>query len=128
MLAAAMFAMALQAPVSGQALRWWNDPEVRRELELTEAQANRINAIFQAALPQLRANRRALDREQATFDRLLAEGREEEAVAQIDVLAAAEMRRNVDRARMLLRMAEALTPQQRRRLEALNRVGERRRR
>jgi len=51
-----VFGLALAASIHGQSFgfAWWRDAQFQRELGLSTEQSARIDAIFQAAISQLR--------------------------------------------------------------------------
>jgi Spy/CpxP family protein refolding chaperone len=65
-------------PAQAQRFRWWNDEKFVRELSLTADQSARIEAVFQAAQPALRAQQRALSMLEAELSKLVQEARVEE--------------------------------------------------
>src|SRR3954462_3549156 len=62
-LSPAVLVLALAAPVHGQSFgfAWWKDAQFQRDLGLSADQSARIDAIFQAAISQLRPKKAELD-------------------------------------------------------------------
>ena len=121
--AAALLVCALPAD-AGQSLKfkWWLHEEFVRELELTADQSARIEKIFQASWPALKAAKTDLDRLEAELSRLIAEGSagETEVLKQIDRVEASRSAMGRTRSLMLYRMHRELSPSQRTRLKELH--------
>lgn len=66
-------------PADAQRFRWWKDEQFTRELALTPDQSSRIESVFQAAQPELRAQARALSRLEEELSKLVHEARVEES-------------------------------------------------
>lgn len=102
-------------------LAWWKSPQFQRELELTTDQVAKVEAIFQATLPELRAKRDELDRFEIKLSNLIEADADEAAVARwLDKTEAARGGLNKVRTLMLMRMRQVLTPEQRVRFKALH--------
>jgi Spy/CpxP family protein refolding chaperone len=75
---------------------------------------NRIEAIFQAVLPELRKGRDDLERHEAELSRLIESSADETLVTrQIDKVEAIRSRLNKTRQLLLLHHRQVLTPEQR---------------
>lgn len=124
----AVVLLGAAAPSQGGSHKWWASTEMQRELGLTKQQSDEIERIFQATLPQLRAAKDELDRQEATLSRMVAESAVSEAVLidQIDRVEAARGTLGKNRTLMLFRMRRVLTPEQRLRLKELHERGQRR--
>jgi Spy/CpxP family protein refolding chaperone len=97
---------------------WWRD--FQKTLGLTDDQSNRIETVFQAALPELRHKRDELEVQEAELSRLLNADADEGAIAkQSDRVEAVRTVLNKNRTLMLVRMRAIMTPDQRARLNAL---------
>jgi Spy/CpxP family protein refolding chaperone len=66
-------------PAAAQRFRWWTDEKFVRELSLTADQSSRIEAVFQAAQPALRAQSRALSMLETELSKLVQEAKIEES-------------------------------------------------
>jgi Spy/CpxP family protein refolding chaperone len=109
--------------------KWWVSAEGRAELGISEAQSRELEAVFQSLLPRLRAEKQALDREDATLTRLMAEGADETTLGPaIDRVEAARSAVSKTRTWMLVRMHRVLSPEQRVKLHAMHERRERERR
>jgi Spy/CpxP family protein refolding chaperone len=75
---------------------------------------NRLEAIFQSVLPELRKGRDDLDRHEAELSRLIETGADEALVTkQLDKVEALRSRLNKTRQLLLLHHRQVLTPEQR---------------
>ena len=80
----------------------------------------RLEAIFQAALPELRKGRDELDRQEAELSRLIEMNADETVVThQVDKVEAIRSRLNKARTLLLLHHRQLLTPEQRVKLKAM---------
>ena len=106
---------------AAQGFKWWNSDQYRRELGLTMDQSRRIEEIFQAAVPNLRAAKKALDEAEADFESLVQRGDDSSVMQQVDRVETARAELNKARTMMLLKMRRALTTDQWVKLGALER-------
>jgi Spy/CpxP family protein refolding chaperone len=109
------------APADAQRFRWWVDERFSKELSLTPDQSSRIESVFQAAQPALRAQQRALSMLEEELSKLVQEARVEESevdhfVAKVES-ARAELAKT--RTMMIYRMRRILTHDQHTKLQAL---------
>ena len=109
----AVLAAVLAAPVYAQG-KWWHSERFQQKLQLTQDQVSRIEEVFQSAIPQLREQKKALDRLQTQLSRLIDTSADEDAVMrEADRVEAARAELSKARTRMLLRMRRVLTAEQR---------------
>lgn len=127
LLALAAVVLVFAASASAQGFKWWNSEQYKRELNLTADQSRRLEEIFQAALPDLRAHKKTLDDAEAEFNRLVQHEDEKAVLAQVDHVEAARAQLNKARTLMLLRMRRTLTTDQWVKLGALHDAAERER-
>jgi Spy/CpxP family protein refolding chaperone len=110
-------------PQNGQSsprFSWWRDEPYQRHLGLTSDQVTRLEAIWQAALPELRKGRDDLDRQEAELSRLIEMNADETVVThQVDKVEATRSRLNKARTLVLLHHRQILTPEQRVKLKAM---------
>jgi Spy/CpxP family protein refolding chaperone len=100
-----------QAP---QRFIWWRSEQYQKSLGLSADQVNRLEAMFQAVLPELRKGRDDLDRHEAELSRLIETGADEALVVrQVDKVEAIRSRVNKTRQLLMLHHRQALTPEQR---------------
>lgn len=113
---------------SAQGFKWWESEKFKRELQLTTEQISRIEEVFQAALPELRQQKKALDRLEQDLSRLIDTSADEEHVMQqADKVESVRAELSKARTLMLLRMRRVLTADQRVKLGALHEEWERNR-
>jgi Spy/CpxP family protein refolding chaperone len=120
-------ALLLVQPASAQGFKWWQSERYKRELGLTVEQSKRMEEIFQAALPSLRAQKKLLDEVEAEFERIVARGDDATVMEQVGRLEAARAELNKTRTFMLVRMRRGLTIDQWARFGALHQAVERER-
>lgn len=124
----ALLMLALAAPVHGQAFgfAWWRDAQFQRDLALTADQSARIDAIFQAAISQLRAKKDELDKQEDLLSQQIAAGADETLVGkQVDKVESIRSHMNKMRTMMLLKERQVLSPEQRVKLSKLHEQWER---
>jgi len=93
---------------------WWRDDHYQKHLALTTDQVSRLEAIFQAALPDLRKGRDELDRQEAELSRLIETNADETAVVhQVDKVEGIRSRLNKTRTMLIWHHRQLLTPEQR---------------
>ena len=100
--------------------KWWQTH--KRELALTDEQSSKIEAIFQASIPQFRKSKDDLDRLEDTLSKMIADGvaGEPAVIEQVDRVEAARSALSKMRTLMLYRMRQVLTPEQRAKLTVLH--------
>ena len=124
----AVFILALAAPVHGQSFgfAWWKDPRFQHELALSTDQSSRIDAIFQAAISQLRPKKEELDKQEELLSQQIASGADEALVTrQVEKVEAIRSQMNKMRTLMLLKERQVLSPDQRVKLNKLHEQWER---
>jgi Spy/CpxP family protein refolding chaperone len=99
---------------------WWRDEPFQKHLGLTIDQVTRLEASWQAALPDLRKGRDDLDRQEAELSRLIEMNADEAVVThQVDKVEAIRSRLNKIRTMMIWHHRQMLTPEQRVKLKAM---------
>jgi Spy/CpxP family protein refolding chaperone len=124
----ALLLLALVAPVHGQSFgfAWWKDAQFQRELGLSGDQSARIDAIFQAAISQLRSKKDELDKQEDVLSQQIVAGADEVLVTkQVDKVEAIRSHMNKMRTLMLLKERQVLSPDQRVKLNKLHEQWER---
>jgi Spy/CpxP family protein refolding chaperone len=108
-------------PSAAQRFRWWKDERFTRELSLTPDQSSRIEAVFQAAQPALRAQQRALSKLEDELSKLVQEARVEESEVDHFVAKVESARADLAKTRtmMIYRIRRILTLEQHVKLQAL---------
>ena len=123
-----VFALALAAPIHGQSFgfAWWKDARFQRELGLSADQSVRIDAIFEAAISQLRPKKEELDKQEELLSQQIASGADETLVTrQVDKVESIRAHMNKMRTLMLLKERQVLSPEQRVKLSKLHEQWER---
>lgn len=108
-------------PAAAQGFKWWQDPKFQKEMGLTTDQISRLENVFQAAQPALRADERAVEKLEDELSKIFQEGkadeREFEQFAERVEAARANWRKN--RTMMLFRLRCILTYDQHVKMKAL---------
>ena len=100
-------------PQAGQqGFKWWQSDHYKNELKLTAEQTRRMEDIFQKALPQLKAQKSALDDAEAKFERLVERGEDAAVMEQINIVETARAELNKSRNVMLYGMRKLMTGDQ----------------
>ncbi len=114
---------------AAQSFRWWQNERFQKEMTLSPDQISRLEELFQASLPALRAQKRALDKLEDELSKMVAEARvgepELEAFAARVEAARAELSKT--RTLQLYRMRRVLTAEQHAKMKALHDERERER-
>ena len=124
----ALLVLALATPLHGQSFgfAWWKDAQFQRELGLSADQSARIDAIFQAAISQLRSKKEELDKQEDVLSQQIVAGADEMLVTrQVDKVEAIRSHMNKMRTMMLLKERQVLSPDQRVKLNKLHEQWER---
>ena len=111
-------AAAWGAPLEG---KWWKNPRVARELALTPAQVDRIEAVFLRARPELIDLRAELEKKRVMQESTMENSDVDpgEAARRIDDVEQARAKLAKARMAMLLEIRRILTPEQRDRAREL---------
>jgi Spy/CpxP family protein refolding chaperone len=103
-----------------QRFAWWRSEQYQKHLGLSADQVNRLEAIFQKALPDLRKGRDELDRQDAALSRLIEMNADEASIIrQEDKVEAIRSQVNKMRILVLVHHRQVLTPDQRVKLKAM---------
>ena len=107
-------------PSQPRGFAWWRTDQFQKNLGLSADQVNRLEGVFQTALPDLRRGRDDLDRQEAELSRLIEMNADEATVIrQVDKVEAIRSHLNKIRQLLLLHQRQLLTPEQRVKLKAL---------
>jgi Spy/CpxP family protein refolding chaperone len=120
--------LAVSGPLHGQSFgfAWWKDAQFQHELGLSADQSARIDAIFQAAISQLRSKKEELDKQEELLSQQIVAGADETLVTrQVDKVEAIRAHMNKMRTLMLLKERQVLSPEQRVKLSKLHEQWER---
>lgn len=123
------FLVAIVQPASAQGFRWWADEKFQKEMKLSADQIARLEQVFQAAQPALRADERAVEKLEDELSKVFGEGKADERefeqfVSRVEA-ARANWRKN--RTLMLFRLRCILTAEQHVKMKALREQRERER-
>jgi len=116
-----LVALAWAQPAHAQRFRWWNDEAFVKQLALTPDQSVRIEAVFQAAQPALRAQSRALSMLEDELSKLVQEARVEESEVDFFVAKVESARAELAKTRtmMIYRIRRIMTLDQHVKLQSL---------
>jgi Spy/CpxP family protein refolding chaperone len=100
--------------------KWWDNPDVAKDLNLQTDQKQKMDEIFNQNRPKLIDQHASLQKEEAALEPLMnADAPDETKVlAQIDKVAQARAELEKSNARMLLAVRQVLTPDQWTKLKA----------
>jgi Spy/CpxP family protein refolding chaperone len=103
--------------------RWWNDPHMAQQLNLTAAQKTKMDAIFEQHKLNLIDLVAALEKQQVLLGPMISADSPNEAqvLAQIDKIAQARANLEKANARMLFDIRKTLTVEQWQKLKTLHR-------
>src|SRR3954453_13739597 len=107
----AVLMLALSVPAHGQSFgfAWWKDAQFQHDLGLSADQSSRIDAIFQAAISQLRPKKAELDTQEDLLSQQIASGADETLVTRpVDRVEAILAHMNKMRTLMLLKDRQVL--------------------
>ena len=104
----------------GPAGKWWNNPELAKQLNLTADQQKKMDDVFQQHRMRMIDLHAAVEREEATLDPLLEAANPDDAkvLPQIDRVAQARAELEKANARLLLGLRHVLTPEQWKKLDS----------
>jgi Spy/CpxP family protein refolding chaperone len=116
-----LLALLWASPSHAQRFRWWLDEKFQRELAITPDQIARIDAVFQAAQPALRAQQRALSKLEDELSKMVLEANIDESEVEHFVTKVEAARADLGRSRtmMIFRMRRLLTTDQHAKLQKL---------
>jgi Spy/CpxP family protein refolding chaperone len=116
--------LLVASPVLAQG-KWWQSEKFTHELMLTPEQSKRLEDIFQAALPTLRTQKKALDKAETELEALVERGGDNAVMEHLNHVEFARAELNKSRTLMLLRMRRVLTTDQWAKFTALHQADER---
>lgn len=107
---------------AAQGFKWWQTERFQKELGLTAEQITRIEGIYQATEPLLRAQKQALDRREEKLSKVIADPKSDEAAVlqATDRLELARNEMSRTRTLMLFRIRRVLNDDQLLKLNALH--------
>src|SRR5579883_1512505 len=101
--------------------RWWDDPKVAQQVGLTADQQKKMDDIFQQNRLKLIDLSAALEKQEVIMQPLIESDQPDEGriLAQIDAIAQARAELEKNNARMLLEIRKVLTPDQWKKVKAI---------
>jgi Spy/CpxP family protein refolding chaperone len=114
-------------PAAAQGFKWWHSDKFKQALQLTDEQITRIEAVFDAAVPEFRQHKHTLDRLEDELSRLIDIADEAAVMEHADRVEAERAALSKARTLMLVRMRRVLSVDQRAKLAELHREWERNR-
>jgi Spy/CpxP family protein refolding chaperone len=126
-----LLALLVWAPASeAQSFKWWKTDRFLKELKLTPDQSTRIEAVFQAAQPALRAQKRALDKLEDELSNMIHDTTVDEAELEQFIGRVESARADLSKTRtlMLVHMRRILSAEQSNKLHTLFEQNERQQR
>lgn len=117
-----LIVQAVGTPAFAQSFKWWQTERFQKELKLTAEQTTRIEGIFQASAPLMRAQKEAVDRREEKLSKVIADPKSDEPTV-IQAADRLEMARNeLSRTRtlMLFRIRRVLNDEQNAKLVAMH--------
>ena len=119
-----LIVQAVSTPAQAQGFRfkWWQTEQFQKDLKLTPEQVTRIEGIFQASEPLLRAQVQAVDRREEKLSKVISDPKSDEAavIQATDRLEAARNEMTRTRTLMLFRIRRVLNDEQLVKLNALH--------
>jgi Spy/CpxP family protein refolding chaperone len=108
-------------PAFAQGFKWWQTERFQKELKLAPEQITRIEGVFQASEPLLRAQKQAVDKREEKLSKVISDPKSDEpAVIQAtDRLEAARSEVNRTRTLMLFRIHRVLSDEQNVKIRAM---------
>jgi Spy/CpxP family protein refolding chaperone len=105
-----LIVQAAGTPAFAQGFKWWHSDRFQKELKLTTEQITRIEGIYQASEPLLRAQKQAVDRREEKLSKVIADPKSDEAavVQATDRLELARNELTRTRTLMLFRIRRVL--------------------
>jgi len=117
-----LIVIAVAAPASAQGFKWWQTERFQKELALTTDQISRIEGIYQASEPLLRAQKKAIDRHEEKLSKVIQDPKSDEAMLlqATDRLEAARNEVSRTRTLMLFRIRRVLSDEQNLKINAMH--------
>jgi Spy/CpxP family protein refolding chaperone len=120
-LALSLIVLAGSTPAFAQGFKWWQTERFKKELSLTSEQVTRIEGVYQAAEPLLRAQRQAVDKLEEKLSKTIADPKSDEptVLQAIDRLEGARSEVSRTRNLMLFRIRRVLSDEQNLKINAM---------
>ena len=115
-----LLALIIGAPAADAQGYWWKNERFLKELSLSPDQGTRIEQLYQAAQPTLRAQKRVLDKLEEELSKMIHSTVDEAELEQfVTRVEAAKADLSKSRTMLLVRIGRVLTPEQSTKLHAL---------
>jgi len=121
-LALSLIVQAAAQPAFAQGSKWWQSERFQKELKLLPEQITRIEGIFQASEPLLRAQKEAVDRREEKLSKVISDPKSDEpsVIQATDRLELARNEMTRTRTLMLFRIRRVLNDEQLVKLNAMH--------
>ena len=125
-----LLALLVWAPEAQAQGYWWKNERFLKQLALSPDQSTRLEALYQAAQPALRAQKRALDMLEDELQKLIHDVKVSDAELEQFVMRVEAARADLSKSRalMLVKMSRVLTAEQSKKLHELFEQDEKQRR
>ena len=109
------------APATAQGFKWWQNERFQKGLSLSAEQISKLEDVFQAAMPSLRAQKRAYDKLEDELSKMVREAKVGERELEEFVVRVEAARADLSKTRTLMffRMHRILSPEQNIKLDQL---------
>ncbi|MBM3807320.1 MAG: periplasmic heavy metal sensor [Acidimicrobiia bacterium] len=116
-----LLVQAAATPAAAQGFKWWQTERFQKELGLTQEQITRIEGIYTSTDPLLRAQRKAVDKNDERLSKLIGDPTSDEvAVLQaVDRLESSRAEVSRTRTLFLFRIRRVLTEEQNVKINAM---------
>ncbi len=116
-----LLTLAVWAPSAQAQGYWWKNERFLKQLALSPDQSTRLEALYQAAQPALRAQKRALDMLEDELQKLIHDVKVSDAELEQFVMRVEAARADLSKSRalMLVKMSRVLTAEQSKKLHEL---------
>ena len=117
-----LIVQAAATPAFAQNFKWWQTERFQKELALTTEQITRIEGVYQATEPLLRAQKQAVDRREEKVSKIIQDPKSDEPMLlqAMDRLEAARSEVSRTRTLMLYRIRRVLTDEQNAKMKAMH--------
>jgi Spy/CpxP family protein refolding chaperone len=121
-LALSLIVLGTANPGFAQGFKWWQTERFKTELKLTPEQITRIEGIFAASEPLLRAQKEAVDRREERLSKVISDPKSDEpsVIQATDRLELARNEMTRTRTLMLFRIRRVLNDEQLVKLNAMH--------
>ncbi|HYE89350.1 MAG TPA: periplasmic heavy metal sensor [Vicinamibacterales bacterium] len=116
-----LMVQAAATPALAQGFKWWQTERFKKELALTAEQINRIEGIYQTTEPLLRAQRKAVDKNDEKLSKIIADPKSDEptVLQAVDRLEASRSEVSRTRTLFLFRIRRVLSDEQNVKINAM---------